>query len=152
MKRTLATVAVGLVLSGMAGVGLSAGLAPPAGATTPSAVSTPSTTGQHPLRAWLRAHRKAVARHTVQISSKTIGITPKALVMTLRSGQSIAQVAQAHGVEVQTVVNALVQAGDSQIGRAVNDHKLTQVQGAKIESALPGAVTKIVNHVYGHGG
>ncbi len=149
MKKMIATVTVGLALSGVTGLGLSAALASPAGAATPSAVAGPSTTGHHPLRAWLRAHRKAVARDTVRISAKTIGVTPKDLVASLRSGQSIAQVAQARDVGVLTVVNALVQAGDTQVGRAVTSHKLTPAQGDTIEAALPPAMSKIVNHVYG---
>ncbi len=147
MKKMIATVTVGLALSGVTGIGLSAGLASPASAATPSAVTSPGTAGQHPLRAWLRAHRKAVARDTVQISARTIGVTPKALVATMRSGQSIADVAQAHGVDSQTVVNALVQAADTKVNGAVTNGKLTQVQATKIEAALPGAVTKIVDHV-----
>ncbi len=154
MKKMFATVTVGLVLSGMVGVGLSAGLASPAGAATPASVSTPTATSpgtstRHPLRAWLRAHHKAVARNTVEISAKTIGITPKALVAALRSGESIAQVAQAHSVDVTTVVDALVRAGDKQVGYAVTNHRLTPAQGAKIEAVLPRATTTIVNHVYG---
>ena len=148
MKKMIAKASVGLALSGIAGVGLSAGLASTAGAATPSAVSSSTTAAHHPVRAWLRAHRRAVARHVVEISAKTIGITPRALASDLRSGQSIAEVAQAHNVAPQEVVNALVQAGDAWIGQAVNDHKLTQAQGSKIEAALPGAVTKLVNHVY----
>lgn len=148
MKKMIAKVSVGLAMSGMLGVGLNAGLASTAGAATPSAVSS-STTAGHPVHAWLRAHRRTVARHVVEISAKTIGgITPQALVSDLRSGQSIAEVAQAHNVAPQGVVNALVRAGDARIGQAVNDHKLTQAQGSKIEEALPGAVTKLVNHVY----
>jgi len=148
MKKMIATATVGLALSGIAGVGLSAGLASPAGAATPSAVTSPNTTGRHPLRAWLRAHRKALARDTVQVSAKQIGITPKDLVVSLRSGQSIAQVAAAHNVDVQTVENALVQAGDSAIGRAVDTHTLTPAQGSKLEAVLPTAVSKVVDHVY----
>jgi hypothetical protein len=152
MKKMFATVTVGIVLSGLAGVGLSAGLASPAGAATPPAVATapasPST-ANHPLRAWLRAHRKTVVRQTVAISAKTIGISPKALVGALHSGQSIAEVASSKSVDVQSVVNALVHAGDTQVGRAVDNHKLTQAQGSKIEAALPRAVTKLVNHTFG---
>jgi hypothetical protein len=152
--KTIATVAAGLALSGVTGMGLSAVLASPAGAATPSALAAPSTAapstaGHHPLRAWPRAHRKAVARDTIRISAKAIAVTPKDLVRALRSGQSIAEVAQAHNVDVQAVVNALVQAGDAQVGRAVAAHRLTPAQGDMIEAALPAAVTKIVNHVYG---
>ncbi len=110
MQKMFATVTAGLVLSGFAGVGLSAGLASPAGAATADSDSRTATaqrrtvpassTGKHPLRAWLRAHRRAVARHTVQISAQAIGVPPKTLVAALRAGQSIAQVASSHNVDV----------------------------------------------------
>ena len=156
MKKMFATVTAGLVLSGFAGVGLSAGLASPAGATTapatttaPSSVPASSPTAKHPLRAWLRAHRRAVARHTVQISAHTIGVSPKTLVSALHAGQSIAEVASSHNVDVQSVVHALVLAGDTQIGRAVDSHKVTPAQGSAIEAVLPQAVAKLVNHTFG---
>ncbi len=149
MKKRIAKVTVGLTLSGMAGVGLSAGFTSSAGAAVPSAVSSSTTPARHPLHAWLRAHRREVARHVAEISAKTIGITPATLVSGLRSGQSIAEVAQAHDVAPQTVVNALVRSADTRIGRAVGNHKLTQAQGAEIEAALPGALTKVVDHVHG---
>ena len=150
MKKRLATVTVGLALSGIAGVGVATAFAPPAGAATPSAASSPSTTiARHPAHAWLRAHRRAIAREVVQVSAKTIGIAPSTLVSALHAGQSIAQVAQAHGVDVQSVIGALVQAADTRVGQAVAGHKLTQAQGAKIEAALPAAFTKVVDHVHG---
>lgn len=149
MKKTLATITAGLALSGMTAIGLTAAFASPAGAATPSTVASVPATVSHPLRAWLRAHRRTVARHVTEISAKTIGITPESLVGALRSGQSIAQVAQAHGVEVQTVADALVQAGDTHVVRAVANHKLTPAQGTRIEAALPGVVDKILGHVYG---
>jgi hypothetical protein len=145
-KKMFATVAAGLALSGVAGVGLSAALSSPADATTTSAVSTPATTGPHPLRAWLRAHRQEVTRHAVRISAETIGITPPALVSALRSGQSIAQVAQAHGVAASTVVDALVRAGDAKVTEAVNAERLTQALATRIESALPKLAARVVDH------
>ena len=149
MKKIIATVTAGLVLSGVTGVGLSAVLAAPAGAATPSAATGSRAAGHHPLRAWLREHRRAVARDTVRISAQAIGITPQALRSALRSGQSIAQVSAAHGVDVQAVVNALAQAGDARVGRALDSPTLTQAQGDKIEAALPHVVAKAVDHVPG---
>jgi hypothetical protein len=148
MKKILATVTAGVVLSGLAGVALTAGFATPASASIPSAVSSPTATSHHPMLMWLRDHRRAVARDVAQVSAKAIGVTAKDLVSALHSGQSIAQVAKAHNVDPQTVVTALVQAGDVRIGQAVNNHKLTQAQAAKVEAAIPGAVTKLVNHVF----
>ncbi len=145
----MAKVTAGLALSGIAGVGLSAGFAPTAAAAVPSAVSSTTTTARHPLRVWLSAHRREVSRHVVGISAKAMGVTPRTLVSSLRSGQSIAEVARAHGVAPQTVVNALVQAGATRISRAVNDHELTPTEGAKVRALLPGAAAKVVDRAHG---
>lgn len=146
MKKMLCTVTVGLALSGIAG----AGLATPAGAAAPPASSTANaTTAAHPARAWLRSHRRAVMGHVARISAKTIGISPTDLSAALHAGQSIGQVAAAHNVDPQTVVTALVHAGDVRVGQAVDRHELTPAQATKIEAALPGAVTKLVGHVFG---
>ena len=111
MNKMFATVAAGLALSGMAGVGLSAGLASPAAAATPTAVAGSATTVRHPLRAWLRHHRKAVVRDTVQVSAKTIGISPKALVSALRSGRSIAEVARCSAPDWALIASLVMRTG-----------------------------------------
>jgi hypothetical protein len=148
MKNRIAKVTVGLALSGVAGVGVTTGLSPSAGAAVPSVSTSTTAPARHPLRVWVRAHRRELARHVVGISAGAIGITPGALVSGLRSGQSIAEVAQTHQVAPQTVVTALVQAGDTLIDRAVDNHTLTPTQGAKIEAALPGVMHKVVDHVH----
>ncbi len=83
----------------------------------------------------------------MRIGAETIGITPQALVGALRSGESIGQVAQAHGVAASTVVDALVRAGDAKITDAVNAGKLTAARGTRLRSALPKLATRIVDHV-----
>ncbi len=67
----------------------------------------------------------------------------------LRSGTSIAEVAQAHNVAPSTVEAALVTAGDARVDKAAANHRLTADQAAKIKATLPAAVDKIVNHVFG---
>jgi hypothetical protein len=96
----------------------------------------------------LRAHRKGIREEVVAISSKTIGVTPQDLVSELKSGKSIADVAAEHSVSAQTVVNALVAAGDAKISQAVTDHKISSTEASKIEAALPGLATKVVNHTF----
>jgi transposase-like protein len=145
LKKLIAPLVIGgVLLGGVASAGVAAAATP---AATASAAA-PTHAGKHALRAWLRAHRRELRRDGIAISAKTIGVTPKALVAELRSGQSIAAVAGAHGVSAQTVVNALSSAADTKIGQAVTDHKLTSAQAATIEAALPGYLTKAVNHTF----
>jgi hypothetical protein len=140
LKKTIATLVVGgALLGGVASAGTAYAAAPTATATASS-----STAG-HPLRTWLKAHRKEIRKAGIDLSAKTIGVTPKALVTELRSGKSVAQVAGEHGVSAQTVVNALVGAADGKVDQAVTSGKLTSAEAAKIKAALPGYITKAVN-------
>ena len=142
-KIIVPVVIVGSLLGGVA-AGTTAYASSP---STPTAAATPAQSAKHPLHAWLRAHRRELRREGVAISAKTIGITPKALVTDLRSGQSIAEVAKEHNVTAQTVVNALTNAADSEINQAVTNHKLTSAQAQKIEARLPARLSKAVNRV-----
>src|SRR6478672_3668389 len=77
---------------------------------------------KHPgVRKALRkgAVRKALRRGVIVTSAKAINIPPKDLLAGLKSGKSIAQIAQANGVEPQTVVTAIVKAADTKINAAV---------------------------------
>jgi hypothetical protein len=141
LKKTIASLVVGgALLGGVASAGTAYAAAP----TTATATASSSTAG-HPLRTWLKAHRKEIRKAGIEISAKTIGITPKALVTELRSGKSVAQVAAEHNVSAQTVVNALVGAADTKVDQAVTSGKLTSAQAAKIKAALPGYITKAVD-------
>jgi hypothetical protein len=97
---------------------------------------------------WIKAHRAQIARQVVSISATTIGVTPSALVSDLRSGESIGQVAAGQGVSPQTVETALDNAGEAVVARALAAHKITSAQASAIDTALPGRVAQIVNHVF----
>jgi hypothetical protein len=140
LKKTIATLVVGGALLG----GVASATTAYAAAPTTTATAS-SSTASHPLRTWLKAHRKEIRKAGIELSAKTIGITPKALVTELKSGKSVTQVAGEHGVSAQTVVNALVGAADGKVDQAVTAGKLTSTEAAKIKAALPGYVTKAVN-------
>jgi urease alpha subunit len=149
LKKIAAPAMVTAVLVG--GVGL--GWASTAGASiVASTTRTTQVKGHSHARAWVKAHRRQIRRAVVGITAKTIDVAPQALVGELRSGKSIAQVASEHGVATQTVESALVKAADARINLAVTNHKLTSTQGSKIESKVPAAVTKLVNHEFGQKG
>ncbi|MDQ6695825.1 MAG: hypothetical protein M3Z46_00010 [Actinomycetota bacterium] len=83
--------------------------------------------------------------------AKAIGISESDLTTALRSGKTIAQVAQAHGVTTQKVIDALVADGKTKIAAAVKSGKLTQAQADKIEAGLTQQVTKLVNGTFRRG-
>jgi uncharacterized protein (DUF433 family) len=90
--------------------------------------------------------RRRFARDAIAVSAKTIGVTPASLVQSLAHGQSVAQVASAHSVDPQTVVGALVKAGDTRIDQLVANHHLSADRAAKLKARLPQLATRFVNH------
>jgi len=96
----------------------------------------------------VRLHRKDLRREGLSISASTIGITPQALRADLKSGQSIAQVAAAHGSSASAVESALTKAADAAVQKAETAGTLTATQAAKIEAKVPARIDQAVNHVF----
>ena len=163
MKKLIAPVAVsGALLASLAVGGVAYAAAPASGSTvTRTATAAPTATAataaptvraahrtdKGKLRAWLKAHRKAIRTEVVAISASTIGVTPQTLVAELKTGRSIAQVADEHHVDPSTVVTALSVAADAKVAQAVAQHKLTRAQADRIDARLPIAITGIVERV-----
>lgn len=81
------------------------------------------------------------------VAAATIGITPADLQTALQGGQSIAAVAKAHGVDPQSVIDALVKDHTAKLDQAVKDGKITQAQEDKLKATLPERVADVVNGV-----
>jgi hypothetical protein len=90
--------------------------------------------------------RLKVLEGMLQVSADTIHVSVDDLKAALKSGQSVADVANAHSVSPTDVVTAIVNAGTTKIAQAVTDGKLTQAQADKLTSHLPTAADKFVNH------
>jgi polyhydroxyalkanoate synthesis regulator phasin len=82
----------------------------------------------------------------VDVAARTIGVQPSDLTSALKDGKSVADVAQEHSVDPQTVVQAIVDAGNTKVDDAVKNGKLTSTQGDKVKAHLSDAATKFVNH------
>ncbi len=92
-----------------------------------------------------RHHARPLLRAAVKTAAQVIGIAPEALAAELKAGRSIAEVAEAEGVEVTKVTDALVAKGTARIDRAVADGKITAARAAKLEARLPKLAERIVN-------
>jgi uncharacterized protein (DUF433 family) len=136
ITKLIATATTAAVL-GTAGVSI-AGAATNSGGSQPSAAS--ATT--QPNRAGRRALVKQFGKHALELAAKTIGVKPADLVKALKDGQSIADVANAHNVQPQTVIDALVQAADAKIDAS----KLSADRKAKAKERVPTAVANFVNN------
>jgi hypothetical protein len=82
----------------------------------------------------------------LQVSANTIGGSVEDLKAALQSGQSVADVANAHSVNPADVVAAIVDAGTTKLAQAVTNGHLTQQQADLLESHLPQAADRFVNH------
>jgi uncharacterized membrane protein len=142
-KKIVAPVIIGGVLLG----GIASGGAAYA-ATTATAPAHTSTAGGGKVATWVRDHRRELRRAGLDISAKTIGITPQALRSDLKAGNSVAGVATAHGVSSGSVVNALVSAADARVAKAVSAGKLSSTQASAVEAKVPAAATKLVNRTF----
>jgi len=133
MKRLLVVVAAaGLLTLGSAGVAA----AQTSGGSTPNPTSPSSAT---PNR-----QKGRVAAAVLKVSAQTLGIKPRDLVTGLCSGQTLAQVASAHGKTSQDLINALVQKADQRIQANEQAGKITQAQEATREAKVKDKVTTVV--------
>jgi hypothetical protein len=93
-------------------------------------------------RAALRRHLRRAA---VGIAATTIGVEPKALREARRDGQSIADVARAHDVDPQTVIDAVTGAAAKKIDGAVDAGRIDADRAATIKERVADRVTRLVN-------
>ena len=91
----------------------------------------------------LRRHR--IVAGAIDLSAKTIGVTPEVLRQAIASGQSVSDVATAHGVDPKTVVTALVTAGETRIDQAVANHHLDAARAATLKARLPQMAQRFVD-------
>jgi len=131
-KQLVATVALaGALTAGTAGVAFAA---------DSTSTTAPNPSAQQVRHPFLRARRALVG-----FVAKTIGITRVELRDGLKSGQSIADIAGAHNVDVQTLVNAIVTKVDQRVDQAVQNGRITSQRGDTIKSKVPDRVNTLVN-------
>ena len=143
-----ATTAAALASGGVAIAGATSSRAPESSA--PSSVATAAGTGTPNVAPATHAKRhlkirRAIRRAAARVVIETIGIDRKALRTDLLAGKTIADIASAHGVAPQAVVNAIVAAVTTRLDGAVESGRITTARAQRIEQRLPARVTKIVN-------
>jgi len=92
-------------------------------------------------------HGRGGAGHLkgLEAAAGAIGVSPDDLRTALRSGQSLAQVAAANGVERQAVVDALVAEANGRIDQAVTDGRLTAEEAAAKKATVAERVAERVD-------
>lgn len=89
-------------------------------------------------------------------AAEAIGISADDLRTALQDGSTIAEVAEANGVELQTVIDALVAEATTRLDETVTAGDLTEDEAAEREAELTERITEMVNGSFqgppGHGG
>lgn len=78
-------------------------------------------------------------------AAEAIGIDESDLLAALRDGQTIAEVAEANGVAVDAVIDAMVADAEAAIDQAVEDGDLTQAEADAKKADLQDRITAAVN-------
>ena len=91
-------------------------------------------------------HTKAVS--DASVVAKAMGISEADLTTALSGGQTVAQVATAHNVAVQTVIDALVADGLSELAADVQGGTITQAQADAQKAAVTQRATDQVNGTF----
>ena len=150
--KTIASASVAAVL-GLAGVSV-AGAASTSSTEGSSATTTrtaaaaaPKADAQRPAadKGARKVRRRHFLRRGVALAAKTIGIKPADLVNEVRAGKTIGEVATAHGVQPQAVIDALKTAATARIDKAAAAGKITSERATRLKTRLDTAVPKLVN-------
>ena len=143
MNRKARAVALSaLIVGGAGGAAIIGPLVASAASPTASSSASPSTaSGSNPS---YTGHVEAVT--DTSVVAKAIGITEAALLTELNAGKTPAQVATAHGVSVQKVIDALVADGLSELAAQVKAGTLTQAQADAMKAEVTQRATDQVNN------
>jgi len=134
MKRLLVVVVTAGLLA-LGGVGVAA-------AQTTGGSTSPSNP---PGAASPNGRRARVALGVLRVSAQTLDVSRRDLVSGLCSGQTLAQVATAHGKAPQDLIDALVKAADQHIQANEQSGKITQAQATRRLAKVTTEATKLVD-------
>lgn len=76
--------------------------------------------------------------------ASVLGVNQQDILTQLKAGQSLAEIASAHNVTEQTLIDQLVKDSTRKIDQAVQTGKLTQAKANQMETKLPDQVKKRV--------
>ena len=160
-RHPKAAIAGSLLIGGIAGAAMMGPLSAAAASPAPSAVTNPSTTTPNATsnpttdtdgdndnhKGGFGGHQEAVT--DTSVVAKAIGISEADLTTALNSGKTVADVAKANNVNVQTVIDALVADGNDELAAAVKAGTITQAQADAEKANVVQRATDQVNGTFG---
>lgn len=142
-KKLLAGVLTAALL-GIGGVAVAGAVGTHSGSSSSSDASTAPTSSNAAKTA--RSRRLTALRRAAKLAADTIGISVRDLRSAVKDGQTVGAVAEAHHVDPQHVVDALVQAADARIDAALKAGKITSERATKLRQRVPTLADEFVNH------
>jgi ribosomal protein S20 len=139
-----ATTAAILATSGVAIAGAASGHDSKTATTATSATTNPDRPNAG-ARVKVRLRLRKLLKGAGEVVTNTIGIDRTTLRAELRSGNTLAEIATAHGSTPQAVIDALVTAANKKIDAAATAGMISPERAARIESRLPTRITRLVN-------
>jgi len=140
--------AIGIGMSGVVAAGIGAisflATATPAGAQTTSATGTRATTVPHDRRQ--PGFRRGFPGADLQAIATALKLTPAQVRQQELAGKSIAQIAQAQNVPLQTVKDAISTAAKSRLDQAVSAGRLTSAQETQQLTNLQARLDSLLNN------
>jgi ribosomal protein S20 len=130
VSRVLAATAVAATLAGGSVLGATAVAGAQTGGDRPPAEADRPPDGRGP---------------GLDAAAQALGVSIDDLRSKLEGGATIAQVAQQQGVDVQTVINAMVSDATAHIDQAVQEGRLTADQASERKANLQDRITRLVN-------
>jgi len=147
----LGAVAVGAAALSQVGIAAadSASASPSASAPAPGGPRGPGGPGD-----WHGGPGRGGPDHAAELTAvaKALGMTETELQTQLKAGKSLAAIAKAKGVPLQTVIDAIVAQEKTELAAAVKAGRLTQAQADQMSKDVVARVTAEVNRVPGVGG
>ncbi len=121
------------------GISVMAASAAGAGQGDPGVSLSLRDANQRPTRACL------AARFTVNAAAEVLDMEKSAVVEALRSGQSLAEIAEAQGMSADDFKAALLEQVKSDLDAKVSEGKLSQERADKIYQAFEKHVDQVIN-------
>jgi hypothetical protein len=122
------------------------------GATDSTSTSTPGTDEAAPDRGECGPGGRGAGHFAdLAVAAEALGVTEDELRAALSEGSSLADVAEEQGVDVQTVIDAMVAAVTAELDERVAAGDLDEERAAEIEAGLVERITAKVNGEGGFG-
>jgi hypothetical protein len=88
---------------------------------------------------------RSLAQGQFEVAAGAIGTSPSEVRIDFANGRSIAEIAGAHGVPVERVVDAVVADAAAKLDRAVADGRTSPTAADRVKARLPRWATRLVN-------